>query len=430
MTDPTTPLAARFPRRRFLIGAGAAAGAALAGGALAGGVWTSGATAPASARRGPGGAGGPLVLVALYGGNDGLNTVIPIDDPAYHAARPTLGYTAEQVLPLSEGLALNGQLKGFKSLWDAGQLAIVRGVGYPNPSLSHFESMDIWQTANPTDGVGSGWLGRWLDATGNDPLRALSVGATLPPDLRGERSAASAITGGTVRLPGGAKVVTAVSRLVAPGTDRGPLAAQVASSGSDLLQVRQDLDQLHLVRAAPAPATGHTGGPAPGAPVSAQSNDLAGQLALVASLIRSGAPTKVYQVSLASFDTHASEKSAHERMLGELDHAVSSFFASLHGTPHGGGTVLATFSEFGRRPVQNASGGTDHGAAAPLFIAGPGVRGGKFYGEEPSLTALDANGNLRYNVDFRSVYATLLERVVGVDPVPFLGSRWPLLELL
>ncbi|MDQ2754685.1 MAG: hypothetical protein M3R71_03960, partial [Actinomycetota bacterium] len=171
-------------RRRFLIGAAGVAGAAGVGAAL--GVtrpWNRGASQTAAAKAVSAGKG-TLVLVTLYGGNDGLNTVIPYNDPAYHAGRPNLGYTADQVLPLADGLALNSQLKGLKSLWDSGQLAIVRGVGYPSPSLSHFQSMDIWQTAN-LEGSGSGWLGRWLDATGSDPMRAISLGSTLPPALRG-----------------------------------------------------------------------------------------------------------------------------------------------------------------------------------------------------------------------------------------------------
>ena len=399
----------RIGRRQFLAGAAVTAGLGVA--ALVEQPWHawSGAGAPS--------AGGPLVLVTMYGGNDGLNTVIPVDDPAYHAARPTLGYQADQTLPLPDGLALNGKLTGLKRLWDAGQLAIVRGVGYPDSSLSHFESMDIWQTANPPDGSGTGWLGRWLDATGTDPMRAISVGSTLPPALRGERSAASAVVADTVTIGGNPAFQTALASLTGAGPDRGTLAATVARSGNDLLAVRRDLDRLHTGRAAPtAPA---------GAP-----RDLTGQLGVVADLIRAGAPTRVYQVSLSSFDTHSDERADQERLLAELDAGLSSFLTSLHGTAHGAGTVVATYSEFGRRPAENASGGTDHGTAAPLFVAGPTVKGGQFYGDQPSLSRLDPNGNLVFTVDFRSVYATLLDRVVGVDPSAFLGGRYPTLDLV
>ncbi|MDQ2729236.1 MAG: DUF1501 domain-containing protein, partial [Actinomycetota bacterium] len=155
----------------------------------------------------------------------------------------------------------------------------------------------------------------------------------------------------------------------------------------------------------------------------------ADQLGLVASLIRAGAPTQVYQVSLSSFDTHGEEKATQERLLAELDAGVTGFFHGLDGHPGASDVVLMTYSEFGRRVAENASGGTDHGTASPLFVAGPAVRGGTFYGEQPSLTDLN-DGDLKYNVDFRSVYATMLDRVVGVDPKSFLGASYPTLALV
>jgi uncharacterized protein (DUF1501 family) len=415
--------ARRLSRRGFLLGVGAAGAAGLAGAAVWGRPWdalagpASGphrtAGLPASAAPSTPGGAGPLVLVTLYGGNDGLNTVVPYTDSAYHAARPTLGYSAGQVLDLGEGLGLNPQLKGMQSLWEAGHLAIVRGVGYPNPNLSHFASMAIWQTANPPDGSGAGWLGRWLDATGTDPLRAISVGATLPVLLRGEQQSATALTAPRITLPGDPDFQDAFASLQAPGADRAGLAALVAASGAELRQVESRLDQL--VPAASPPATG------------VDASSLAGQLQTVAALINAGAPTRVYQVSLASFDTHAAEKANHERLLAELDQALTAFLTAVGSGDHGRDTVVMTYSEFGRRPLENASGGTDHGTAAPLFVAGPTVQGGRFYGEEPSLTALDASGNVKFTTDFRSVYATVLERVIGVDPAPILGGRYPTL---
>jgi uncharacterized protein (DUF1501 family) len=384
---------------------------------------------------------GKLVLVTLYGGNDGLNTVIPYTDNAYHGGRPNLGYQPDVVLPLGAGLGLNPKLTGLKSLWDAKRLAVVLGVGYPDPSLSHFQSMDIWQTANP-EGSGSGWLGRWLDATGADPMRAISVGSTLPTALRGTKSAATAVTSGTISVPGRPAFMDAYTRLAASGPDRSGLAAQVAQSSSDLLAVKGDLDRLHVVPASTAPssptstsATSSTtakaalgrGAVRPGGARGGAS--FADQLDLVASLVKAGAPTQVYQVSLSSFDTHADEKGNHERLLAELDAGVTGFFTSLTGSPAGSDVVLMTYSEFGRRVAENASGGTDHGTASPLFIAGPSVRGGRFYGEQPSLTDLDG-GDLRYTVDFRSVYATMLDRVVGVDPRSFLGASYPTLAVV
>ena len=174
---------------------------------------------------------GILVLVTLYGGNDGLNTVIPTADSTYASARPDLGYRPDQVLTLADGLALNPQLKGLKSLWDAGRLGIVRGVGYPRPSLSHFQSMAIWQTADPVGGSGPGWLGRWLDGTGTDPMRAVSVGTTLPPALRGQQMAAACITRPTITLPGRPAWQSAYRALNGPGPDRSGLAGDGGGGG-------------------------------------------------------------------------------------------------------------------------------------------------------------------------------------------------------
>ncbi|MDP9074335.1 MAG: DUF1501 domain-containing protein, partial [Actinomycetota bacterium] len=168
---------------------------------------------------------------------------------------------------------------------------------------------------------------------------------------------------------------------------------------------------------------------AAGAAGAAQVNTLAGQLDLVATLIKAGSPTKVYQVSMGGFDNHATEKDTHARLMAELDSAIGGFMGSLKASPAGDGVVLMTFSEFGRRAAQNASGGTDHGTAAPLFVVGRAVKGGQFYGAEPSLKDL-ADGNLKFTTDFRSVYSTMLARVVGVDPKVTLTGSFPLLELV
>ena len=405
-------------RRRFLAGLGAAGGVVAGGAVLDHLLSVGGPALSAAAQPGP-----PLVVFTLNGGNDGLNTVVPYADPAYASARPTLGYSAGEVLDLGAGMGLNPKLPGLHSLWQAGKLAIVRGVGYPNPNLSHFASMDIWQTANVSDGTGPGWLGRWLDRNPDDPLLALSFGATLPPLLRGEKRTATAITSDRIPLPGSAGAQAAYAALQAPGPDRSGLAAAVAASGADLLTARVDLDRLQT-GAATAPATG--GQAAPAGTGGQAASGPATDVQTVAALIRAGAPTRVYHLSLSSFDTHADEKADHERLLGQLDAAVTDLMRSLAGHP----AVVMTYSEFGRRPAENASGGTDHGTAAPMFVIGDGVRGGLFYGEEPSLTSLDPNGNLVHTVDFRSVYATVLDRVLGTDPESVLGGPFPTLPLI
>jgi uncharacterized protein (DUF1501 family) len=401
-------------RRQFVVG-GCAAGA---GGAAALAVsqhpWARLAGRPSQTAAVTDGKG-ILVLVTLYGGNDGLNTVIPYTDGHYLGGRPNLGFKPDQVLPLADGMALHPNLKGLKGLWDAKQLAIVRGVGYPNPVRSHFRSMDIWQSGSPDPSVQSGWLGRWLDATGTDPMRALSVGSTLPRLLAGDKQAGSAVTGGAMTSPGGARLAMALAALDAPGQDRAGLAARVATEGSDLLKVQHTL--ADLLGGSPHPNPQGTAGA------------LAAQLDVVAQLIKAGSPTHVYQVSMGGFDNHSHEKAIHSRLMTELDDAIIGFFKALPSDSKATGVVLMTYSEFGRRVAENASGGTDHGTAAPLFVVGPRVKGGRFYGDQPSLTALD-QGDLHFTTDFRSVYATVLAGAVGVDPAVTLGRGFPPLAFL
>jgi uncharacterized protein (DUF1501 family) len=378
-------------------------------------------TLPSAALALPG-AGAPtkdgiLVLLTLYGGNDGLNTLIPFEDGNYLGGRSALGYQPNEVLPLSDGLALHPNLKGLKGLWDAKQLAIVRGVGYPNPNRSHFRSMDIWQSAVPDDQEITGWVGRWLDKTGDDPLRALSIGGSLPRIFGGESAAGAAIPVGELTLPGGPTVRSAFAAASEPSAGASPLAARVSQSGKDLLTVDDAIDHLLAGQAASDATSGSTSLEGAGA---GGANSLTPQLELVARLVKAGSPTKVYGVSLGGFDTHANEKGTHAGLMADVDTAVTAFFKSLEGSPEGSRVVLVAYSEFGRRVAANGSGGTDHGTAAPMFVAGPRVKGG-FYGDEPSLTNLD-NGDLKFTTDFRSVYATLLEQLIGVEAKAALGK--------
>ena len=343
-----------------------------------------------------------LVLVTLYGGNDGLNTVIPAAAGAYLSGRGDLAVPADQVLTIGDGLGLHPNLKAMKRLWDAGQVAIVRGVGHPNPNRSHFRSMDIWQSGVPERAVATGWLGRWLDRTGTDPLRAIAIGPTVPLALRGEKVAASAVPVGSVALPVSAPVADAYRAMMGVGSSG--LAGSVARTGTDLLTVERALGRIVDGAGASEDEGSATNleGRAQGA--------LGPQLDLVARAIAAGLPTRVYAVSLGGFDTHANEKDAHAQLLADLDGAVDAFTKAVGGRP----VTVLVHSEFGRRVAVNGSGGTDHGAAAPVFVIGPRVRGG-FHGDEPSLTDLD-DGDLKHTTDYRSIYASVLGNVVGVDP--------------
>ncbi|WP_028927038.1 DUF1501 domain-containing protein [Pseudonocardia acaciae] len=391
-------------RRRFLAWSGVGAAAAMAAGATQ----VDWSTLLHAAQHDPlDPAAGVLVVITLYGGNDGLNTVVPAADPAYQSARPHLAYQPHEVLDLGEGLGLNPGMRGLKDLWDNDSLAIVRGVGYPSPDHSHFRSMAIWQTASPWTSSPTGWLGRWLDASGADPLRAVSAEPVLPPMLAGERTSAAALPPGGLKLPGG-RIGEAFAALGAAQPGEGRWQARAARSVTDLQAAAKVLGGGD--RPAPAADGKRKGG-----------KGLAGQLDTVAGLIEAGVPTRVYSASLGGFDTHADERGTQQRLLTELDGAVSGFVRRLGGTARGRQAVVLVYSEFGRRVRANASQGTDHGTAAPVFVIGPGVRPG-FHGAQPSLTDLD-NGDLKPSVDFRDVYARLLADVLGTDPQRVLGEH-------
>jgi uncharacterized protein (DUF1501 family) len=403
----------RLTRRGFLAASGVVGAAGIAGSAAWASLASSTGTRDVASATA---AGGTLVLITLYGGNDGLDTVVPAADPAYQKARGTLAVSEHDALPLADGLALHPSLVRLKRRYDAGGVAIVRGVGYPNPDHSHFRSMSIWQTASPQTPVSSGWLGRWLDATAGTgaksggPIQAIGVGATLTPALVGQRRSAAAVPIGTLAVPGGA-LGASIRALYQPDASPGnaTLLDAVAGVDNDYLSVADRL----------GPLLGNAGGTAASA-----GDDLASQLGIVSRLIKAGVPTQAYAVNMGGFDTHAGEEPTHGRLLGEVDSALDAFLTSVAGSPHAGGLVVMIYSEFGRRVVPNASGGTDHGTAGPVILAGPGVRGG-MYGDQPSLTKLgagDDEGDLSVTTDFRDVYATVLSDVLGADPGPVLGS--------
>ena len=404
-------------RRRFLLASGVTGAAALAVGASTVG-WRE-IAGRATADPLPTDAN-VLVLVTLYGGNDGLGTVVPYADGAYHDARPDLAYGEDEVLALDDQLGLNPAMKGFKSLWDAKRLAIVRGVGYPKPDHSHFRSMDIWQSGSPDHPADTGWIGRWLDATRPDPLRVVSVGATLPPLAVGTKAAG-------VALP--------LTEFAAP---TGPIGAGVeaARRGRPGRPAEPgDGGQGPPARCCPRPrCSAPRWTPRAGRPITPRTprpGDRAGWPASSRSssrCVKAGVPTQVYAVSLGGFDTHADEKGTQSRLLGELDSAVTGFLADMDKDARGSKVVVAIYSEFGRRVAANASQGTDHGTAGPLLVAGHPVRGG-FYGDQPSLTSLDA-GDLEVTTDFRSVYGTLLEQVLDTEAGRVLDGTRPTLDFL
>ncbi len=290
-------------------------------------------------------------------------------------------------------------MRGLAQLWSERKLAIVRGVSYPQPDHSHFRSMDIWQTASPAEPVSTGWIGRWLDATGDDPLRAVNIGAVLPPLAVGEKCTAAALSASAT--PKSEERFAAT--MDAPGADD-PNDTPAMSAMCAAYRAARTTDTTL-------------------APVKASEKDhnpLAGQLAMVTKAVRAGVPSRVYMVQLGGFDTHADERETQQRLLQTFDEAVAAFLRDMATDRYGKNVVVLAYSEFGRRVAANASQGIDHGTAGPVFVAETSVKGG-FYGEEPSLTDLD-NGDLKPTMDFRDVYYDLLTHTIGTDPTPSVGT--------
>ena len=418
-------------RRQFIAAVGAGTAALAVSGAPA---WASGLATNTPAAATPtaiptANGDGILVLVTLYGGNDGLNMVVPYADSAYLAGRAELAYQADQVLKLDDMFGLHPSLVGLRGLWDKGTLGIVRGVGYPNPSRSHFRSMDIWQTAAPDSSVPTGWLGRWLDATGPDPLRMVNIGSSLPRAMGATKGSGAALNPGKIGLPGGTAIETVFAELnrSGAGAELGPLATRIATSGSDLLRVNRSFGPLLATQTAAAGGSSNLEGVAVASGGADAISGLQRDLDEVAVLIKAGVPTRVFGVSLGGFDTHAAERDQHARLMGVVDGALTSFLNAMAATPNGLKVTVMVYSEFGRRVAANASNGTDHGTASPVLVLGPQVKGG-FHGDPPSLTDLD-QGDLKFSVDFRSVYSAVLSSVLGIDPAAVLAKALPPLPL-
>ncbi|WP_281889705.1 DUF1501 domain-containing protein [Paenibacillus sp. YYML68] len=416
----------KINRRQFLAG-GTAFVAALTAGAwsLSNGTWLPKAQG-GQAHAASGSASGRqpvLVILQLAGGNDGLNTVIPYGQGAYFDARPTLAYAEKDVLALNGGLGLHPSLTGLKKRWDEGKLAIVQGTGYPQPNRSHFRSKDIWQTAVAERVETSGWIGRYMQtelAADPNPLKAIEIG----------KLSSKALKSGQVSAPLLQSIET--YQWLNPNTS--------SEEKNRLARAFQSMYGLQLTNTK-IRVTADRGADAYASVEAIQSlsskyqetvtypdTAFAADLQLIVKLLSSGAGTRVFWAELDGFDDHADERGQHADLLKEYDEAVSAFYDDLQSHGLADDVVVMTYSEFGRRVKENGSGGTDHGAAAPVFVLGGRVKGG-LYGEYPSLTRLDSNGDLTYNVDFRSIYASMLDDWLGADSKDVLGARYETIKL-
>jgi uncharacterized protein (DUF1501 family) len=355
----------------------------------------------------------------MAGGNDGLNTVIPFTDSLYRQMRPTLAIPDANVLHLDTRLGLHPNLQPLKTFWDAGHLAIVEGVGYPNQSLSHFQAMDIWQTLDLNGNGSEGWLGKLVsglvDEAGH-PFKALDVGTATAQALRSisaqvptlATTKSYAIAADPSDPDRGNARLQALMNLYKSYPQTSPYAALLDATA---VSAQEGSQALKSADAAYKPA------------VTYPQDSFAAGLKILAEAIVQDLGLRVGYVTLGGFDTHANQQDTHNKLMTTLAAGLAAFYNDLSAHGKADNVIVLTWSEFGRRVEENGSQGTDHGTAAPLFVLGKAVNRGIF-GEPPSLSSLDSNGNLKYTVDFRSVYATVLDRWMGASSKDVLGGNF------
>jgi uncharacterized protein (DUF1501 family) len=365
-----------------------------------------------------------LIVVQMAGGNDGLNTVVPYTDGLYYQARPNLAVPAASVLQLNDRLGLHPVLMPLLPLWQSKKLAIVEGVGYQHPSLSHFQAMDIWQTVDLSGQGAQGWLGKYVaglvDKDGH-PFQSLAIGTTLPTALQALNAEVPVVSSPQqYRLqpdasanPSAADQPTdprlqALLKLYNTYPDSAPYAALLRPTASALVD---GVRQLAQTTKQYTPMAQYD-----------PKDPFAQGLKVLAEVIVNDLGLRVGYVTLGGFDTHSGQKARQQDLLARLASGLAAFYTDLQGHGKADNVTVMTWSEFGRRVYENASLGTDHGTAAPLFVLGNAVNGG-LYGEPPDLGALDTYGNLNFTVDFRSVYATVLTWL-GAPAAAVLGQSF------
>jgi len=357
-----------------------------------------------------------LVVLQFSGGNDGLNTVIPIRNDIYYKSRPRLGIEKDKALLLTDEAGINPALPAFKELFDDGSLGIMNNVGYPNPDRSHFRSMDIWQSASDSDKyIYTGWLGRYLDAQCNGcskPTQALEVDDILSLALKGENSKGLAVKDPkrlyNTNHENYFKEINAAHVNGEETVDYLYKTLSETLSSADYIFKQSRLHPSSQIY--PATETGKN-------------------LKTIASLIMSDINTKVYYLSLGSFDTHVNQENQQKRLFTELNDAIAAFVKDMKDNNRFQDVMIMTFSEFGRRVAQNASGGTDHGTANNMFFIGGGLKQKGLINAMPDLTNLN-EGDLIHTVDFKNVYATVLRKWLDADDKDILGKQYDYMNFI
>ena len=366
-----------------------------------------------------------LVVIQLTGANDYMNTIVPYNDPLYYDNRPTVGISPDQVLPINNNFGFNPVMEPVKRLYDQGKMAILNGIGYPNPNRSHFRSMDIWHTAEPEKVAMEGWLGkvvRDLDPKGENVLTAVNYGRGLPRAL--------ALAGVPVASVGALEnygVLTGITdqqrrsdaldvfaRMYAPAIGSGPTLDYLGQTGLDALKGADILKT--------APEKYHS-------TIEYADSPIGRNLKGIAQVLLANLGTRIFYTQDGGYDTHANQSQVQPQLLGNLSQAIADFHADLEGHNASDNVLMFVFTEFGRRVKDNGS-GTDHGSGGVAYAIGDSVKGG-MHSEYPSLKQEDLlEGDLHFNIDFRGVYSTLLERWLGLDAVPIVGGNYEQLDFL
>lgn len=354
---------------------------------------------------------GILIICQLSGGNDGLNTVIPFTDPKYYELRPTVGIAADKVLKISDKLGLHPSLTGLQTLYKEGKVAIIGGVGYPKPNRSHFKSMEIWQSASPTTSMSNGWLGRSVDiknATSKvNPVYAIGLSTDKPRALMAK----------DVSIPCFASLTDIQSMVGDPDAERmlREIQGMGGNAGEAVVQSanKSALDAMALLRDKLSGFTPKQEYP---------KHQFGDGFKQISQLVAASAQTRVVYFSNGGFDTHARQADQHDKLMKAFGDSVLAFMREMEAIGKADKVTILVFSEFGRRSYENASAGTDHGAAGPMLLIGKAIKGG-FYGPIPNLNDLE-DGDVKFSIDFRSVYATTLDQWMGSDSEKVLGAKF------
>lgn len=356
-----------------------------------------------------------LIVLQLSGGNDGLNTIVPYRNDVYYQSRPKIGIRPEKILKITDDLGFNPSLEKLRGIYDRGCLSIINNVGYPNPDRSHFRSMDIWQSASVKEYLSTGWVGRYLDANCNGAEHnAIEIDDTLSLALKGE----------------GIKSMALKDPLRLYGATHNPMFKNIAK---DEVGAAADpmVSYLYKTAAETVSSAEYIFNQTKNYTSTAEypNNEFANRLKMIGRLINSGVSTRVYYAALSGFDTHVNQPGQQDRLLKTYADAVDALVQDLDRQGNFEKVMILTFSEFGRRVSENASGGTDHGTANNIFLFGKKLKTQGFLNSTPDLNSLD-EGDLIYQVDFRSVYATLLDGWMSADSSHVLKEKFPLLDFV